>query len=111
MDTIDRIFQLVDQQYSEQQKFASDLGIPPSRISEWRLRKSASYNKRLPQIAEILNTTVDYLLTGRKKEPTPVSGSEPIDPLTAQLMEFVRHLTPDQKKFLLAQMKTMLENQ
>lgn len=61
--------------------------------------------------AELSRTTESEAIYPTKKEPTPVSGSEPIDPLTAQLMEFVHHLTPDQKKFLLAQMKTMLENQ
>ena len=70
MDVVDRIFELADQRYQEQRQFACDLGIPPSRISEWRLRKSSSYNKRIPQIAEVLGTTVEYLLTGEKKEPT-----------------------------------------
>ena len=70
-DTVDRIFQLVDNKYREQREFAAELGLPASRISEWRRRKSESYMKRLPQIAEILNTTVEYLLTGGKKEPAP----------------------------------------
>ena len=78
MDTVDRIFQLVDNEYREQREFAAELGLPASRISEWRRRKSESYMKRLPQIAEILNTTVEYLLTGGKKEPapTPKNGDE-----------------------------------
>lgn len=77
MDTVDRIFQLVDNKYREQREFAAELGLPASRISEWRRRKSESYMKRLPQIAEILNTTVEYLLTGGKKEPAPApSGGD-----------------------------------
>lgn len=70
MDVVDRIFELADQRYQEQRQFACDLGIPPSRISEWRLRKSSSYNKRIPQIAEVLGTTVEYLLTGETKKPS-----------------------------------------
>lgn len=70
MDIVDRIFLLVDKRYPEQRQFAEDLGIPAPRISEWRKRKSTSYNKRLPQIATVLNTSVEYLLTGNEKTPT-----------------------------------------
>lgn len=64
MDTVERIFELVDAKYKEQRDFAVQLGITPSMVSEWRRRKSASYNRRLPQIAEALGTTTEYLLTG-----------------------------------------------
>lgn len=70
MDIVDRIFELADQKYEEQRLFAYDLGLPPSIISEWRRRRSASFNRRLPQIAKALDTSIEYLLTGEKKEPT-----------------------------------------
>lgn len=85
MDIVDRIFELVDQKYEEQQHFAAELGIPASRASEWRRRKSASYTKRLPEIAQVLNTTVDYLLTGEKKEPATVSGDGQAEKLAQAL--------------------------
>lgn len=71
MDTVDRIFDLVDQQYKEQRDFARAIGVTPSIVSEWRRRKSASFHKRLPQIAATLGTTAEYLLTGQ--EPVPAS--------------------------------------
>ena len=83
MDIVDRIFLLVDKMYSEQREFASDLGIPASRVSEWRRKKSTSYNKRLPQIATVLGTTVEYLLSGQKSSVSetairiPVLGTIP----------------------------------
>lgn len=64
MDTVDRIFELVDQKYKEQRFFAADLGTTPSMVSQWRKRKSASYQKHISNIAELLDTTVEYLLTG-----------------------------------------------
>lgn len=64
MDTVDRIFELVDQKYKEQRFFAAALGTTPSMVSQWRKRKSASYQKHLSKIAELLDTTVEYLLTG-----------------------------------------------
>lgn len=80
MDTVERIFELVDAKYKEQRDFAVQLGITPSMVSEWRRRKSASYNRRLPQIAEALGTTTEYLLTGngpkKKTAPAGVSDSD-----------------------------------
>lgn len=78
MDVVDRIFQLADLKYSEQREFAEALKIPASRVSEWRRRKSESYMKRIPQIAAVLDTTSEYLLTGEKDEavePEPASKS------------------------------------
>lgn len=78
METYNRIFELADKKYPEQRDFAAEIGVAPSVVSAWRNKKSESYMKRLPQIAEILNTTVEYLLTGEKKEPapTPKNGDE-----------------------------------
>lgn len=75
-DTAERIFDLADKKYREQKDFAHELGLPPSVISEWRRRRSASYNRRLPEIAKVLGTTVGYLLTG---EETEVFVSDGVD--------------------------------
>lgn len=64
MDIVDRLFELVDEKYREQKDFAAVLGIDPNLPSRWRNRKSLSYQRRLPQIAEALGTTTEYLLTG-----------------------------------------------
>ena len=64
MDTVDRIFELVDQKFKEQQSFAEALGISADTVSDWRRRKSGSYAKRIEKIASVLDTTVEYLLTG-----------------------------------------------
>lgn len=90
MDTVDRIFDIVDSKYKEQRDFAIQLGVTPSIVSEWRRRKSASYQRRLPEIANALGTTTEYLLTGNGPKKRAVSnldttlpkGAEPIDPQT-----------------------------
>lgn len=85
MDTVERIFELVDAKYKEQRDFAVQLGITPSMVSEWRRRKSASYNRRLPQIAEALGTTTEYLLTGNgPKLKRAVSESDTALPRSAE---------------------------
>lgn len=110
MDTVDRIFALVDQKYQEQQQFARDLGVYPSLVSAWRNRKSTSYNRRLPEIASLLGTTTDYLLSRvDEKKPTSTEGGE----LVRNTIKIVgrdgthieRELTDEQ----VALMKTMLD--
>lgn len=63
MDISQRIFELAEKKYS-QKEFAEVLGVKPQRISEWKRGLSNSYQKYLPQIAEALDTTTEYLLTG-----------------------------------------------
>lgn len=78
MDTVDRIFGLLDKMPIEQQEFAKLVGVSDDTASNWRRRKSASYSKYLSKIAEALGTTVEYLLTGDEKKPapTPKNGDE-----------------------------------
>lgn len=80
MDAVERIFSLVDARYREQQDFAAKIGVTASVASQWRNRKSASYVKCIDRIAEALDTSVEYLLSG--KEPAaamrdPLAGLDP----------------------------------
>ena len=78
VDIVDRIFELVDEKFKEQKDFASALGVPAPRVSEWRKRKSASYQRCLTQIADVLNTTSEWLLTGEgPREKTPALNERP----------------------------------
>lgn len=78
MDTVDRIFDALDHLPMEQQEFARLVGVSDDTASDWRRRRSASYTKRLTKIAEVLGTSVEYLLTGDEKKPTtaPKNGGE-----------------------------------
>lgn len=100
MDIVDRLFELVDKKFNEQQEFAALLGVDPTLPSRWRNRKSTSYQRRLPQIAEALGTTTEYLLTGegpQKRGPRPVvSDSDTVseDTIKAAFFEGGQDLTP-----------------
>lgn len=77
MDTAGRIFELLDAMGMEQKKFASLVGVSPQKVSEWKSGKAKSYTKRIPQIAEALGTTTEYLLTGNgPKQKRAVSDSD-----------------------------------
>lgn len=84
MDIVDRMFELVDEKYKEQRDFAKAISVTPSIVSEWRRRKSASYMKFLPTVANALDTTVQWLATGEDSKyrtdwTVPVSAA-PLDP-------------------------------
>ena len=105
MDIVDRIFALADAKFDEQKKFAQAIQMPPSVISAWRMRKSTSYNKRIPQLAEVLNTSVEYLMTGEDKVPAdqPANGRE------EEFVQLFGQLTPDQQELVLAQLKGIVD--
>lgn len=98
MDIVDRLFTLVDEQFAEQKSFAAAIDVPAPRVSEWRKRKSASFQRCLPQIAEALGTTTEYLLTGEgpKKKPAPaVSDSDTLPDDIAELLSAYQQAVPE----------------
>ena len=106
-DIVSRIFDLADKKYPEQKYFAADLHLAQSVISAWRNRKSTSYKKRLPELAELLGTTVHYLVNGTQG---PEQINLVVDPETAEALNLFDQLSPDQKtaalgfiEFLLSQ--------
>lgn len=100
MDAVDRIFELVGKKFKEQKEFASALRVNDKTVSAWRTRRAKSYTKYLPQIAEALGTTTEYLLTGegpQKRGPRPVvSDSDTVseDTIKAAFFEGGQDLTP-----------------
>lgn len=112
MDTVDRIFSLLDETDMEQQAFAAAVGVSDDTASNWRRRKSASYSKYLAQIAEVLNTTTEYLLTGNGPQYKcdvvllPTGGPDQPD-----LMVKYNQLTPEGQKETLAFIEFKLQQQ
>lgn len=119
MDTAGRIFELLKTTGMEQKKFASLVGVSPQKVSEWKSGKAKSYTRRIPQIAEVLGTTSEYLLTGNgpkyrnrsdlfvdvsgsmgKKEPAPMNGNG-LSEARRKLLEAVDDLTDEQCEKLL----------
>lgn len=103
MDIVDRIFAIVDAKFKEQREFAISLHVAPARVSEWRKRKSQSYTKYLSQIADILGTTVQYLLTGEEgqNKQTAVPKDSGLDEEFARIF---MTLTPEKQNKIIAEM-------
>ena len=68
---LERIFYRLKEIGLEQKAFAQALGTTDKTVSAWKTGRSKSYTKYFPQIAEVLGTTVDYLLNGDEKKPAP----------------------------------------
>ena len=75
-DIAERIFNLLKEKGIEQKKFATLIGTTDKTVSAWKNERSASYNKKLSQIAEVLDTSVEYLLNGEEKGPVQNSPSK-----------------------------------
>lgn len=62
MNCVDKIIFLLKEKNLEQKDLCDALGIYPAAVTTWKKGTTKSYLKYLPQIAEYLETTVDYLL-------------------------------------------------
>lgn len=106
---VERIFSLLKVKEIEQKEFAQLLGTTDKTVSAWKTGRSQSYTKYLSKISEVLGTTVEYLLTGEKTEPTVQD-----DGLTEgerALMKQFRQLTPEQQDMVLRMVQAAADNQ
>lgn len=90
-----RILECMERKGMDQKSLANEIGIRPQAITEWKKGVTASYTKYIAQIADVLDTSVEHLLTGEQKEkPAPLSESE----LDVELVKRLCCLTPDEMK-------------
>lgn len=90
-------------------KLSKETGISESLFSKWKKNPTSDISSStLALIAGFLGCSVDHLL-GREeqeKKPTPEDG-DGLDEQDRQLLELMKLLSADQKKFLLAQLLTL----
>lgn len=88
-----------------QLKLSEQLDVSRSTISMWETGASQPDNDTLRQLAEILDTTTDYLLgltdDPNTKKPTPASAEIGFNDFTYALHEESKELTESQKQSLL----------
>lgn len=66
-DTVQRIFQLMEQRHVSAYRVSQETGISQARISGWKTGKSNPKQDALEQLADYFGVSVDYLL-GRSSE-------------------------------------------
>lgn len=76
MDVIDRINLRLAEIGKNGAEMSRDLGLSNSAYSQWNTHKYRPSKKSLSIMAPYLQTTVEYLLTG-KEQPAPTDGDGP----------------------------------
>ena len=108
MDIIlERILSLIPDRHGEDMVFAQSLGYKSGNIiSDWKAGRSGSYKKKLHQISDLYNVSLDWL-EGKtdQKEKTAAGSSDGLTKEETVFLNEFRLLSEDERKFLLAQMK------
>lgn len=76
MSTIDKIVALIKASGFTNAEIAQQLNLNQQVITDWKSGKSQSYKKYLYQLAELLNTTPEYLKGKTDKKEKPSAKSE-----------------------------------
>lgn len=67
-EILSRIYKVRKQKDITQKEICKAIDISESAFDNWKKGKNESYKKYLPQIAEILGVSVDYLIHGTVNE-------------------------------------------
>lgn len=75
---LDRICDLLDRKNLTQKDLCDYLGLSNKSFSEWKAGRGSSYMKKLPEIAEFLGESIDYLWNDTKDtdEKSPSDNGE-----------------------------------
>lgn len=106
MDTLHKILQLMWDKGISDMELCRSAGINKSAVTDWKKGKTQSYMKHLPEIAKVLDVTVDYLL-GKKEKPTAEDDGERSE-LLAELNGIITDMTDEQKDALLDYAKYLM---
>lgn len=91
-EVVERIIEKMKSQGFDQTTLAKKIGVRQPTITEWKKGTTASYKKYIQQLAEVLDTTADYLLFGELQEAPPTAELQLDSALAAELAS----LTPDE---------------
>lgn len=91
-----RIAMLRKEQNMTQENLAQMMGVSAQAVSKWENDVSCPDISMLPQLAEILHTTTDYILSGKTDEVRCVSDDQRKDP--SELTLRIRVLSSDGDK-------------
>ena len=62
MEILDKISYLLKEKKKKQKELTDYIGISKNNFTDWKSGRSNSYMKYLPQIAEFLDVSLDYLV-------------------------------------------------
>lgn len=83
MNIIERISKLLKTKKLSQKDLTDYLDLKQSAFTDWKTGKTDSYLKSIPEIAEFLNVSTDYLYFGKESSPTIILSDEERDIILA----------------------------
>ena len=105
----ENIKELCDEKGVKPGKMCTEASVSKGLITDLKMgRKKTVHVGTAKKIADYFGVTVDRVLGAEKEAAAPKGDG--LSPMESQLMEYVRALTDDQKKMLLAQLQA-LKNQ
>lgn len=103
MCTLDRVIHLLKQQGKKQKDLTDFLGLTKNTFTNWKGGHSESYRKFLPQIAEFLNVSVDWLVG---KENSPLSKESGLSAEQREIINLFDSAPPELQAAALAVLKS-----
>lgn len=98
---VQRIMDAAKQKGLDQKTLAFEIGVRPQAITEWKKGVTSSYTKYLPQIAETLGVSVEYLLNGGQKEKPETQPGSGLSEGEQLLISLFRMLSQEDKDAVL----------
>lgn len=96
MNTLHKILDAMWKQGISDIDFCKAVGINKSAVTDWKKGKTKSYQKYLPQIAEVLNLPLEYLL-----ENDSFSGEPSLSKSQKKILAIAEQLPDDDVKKLI----------
>lgn len=107
MDILTKISFLLKENGLKQKDLCDYLNISGNNFTDWKSGKSSSYKKYLPEIAEYLGVSVDYLIgnTDTKEKPLPEQG---LSEYTKEYVRLMQNATPERQEQALQMLRLFL---
>ena len=103
MCTLNKIQELLKSQGKKQKDLTDYLGLTKNAFSNWKSGDNSSYMKYLPQIADFLNVSVDFLLG---KENSPLSNESGLSESQREIIALFDSAPPELQAAALAVLRS-----
>lgn len=103
MCTLNKIQELLKSQCKKQKDLTDYLGLTKNAFSNWKSGDNSSYMKYLPQIADFLNVSVDFLLG---KENSPLSNENGLSESQREIIALFDSAPPELQAAALAVLRS-----
>lgn len=106
-DLVERIRALCKERGTSITKVEEKLGYANGTIGKWKKARKPAPLEKVMQVADELDTTAHYLITGEQKTP----ADPETDGRSKEFMQLFEKLTPEQQDMILAQLRGVVGTQ